>query len=197
MKLTAGMFDVPNGHVAAVVTYLEMTAPAAVTDKPFPQGFSVEQEDLDTDSYRALFRAVGAPWLWTSRLTLADEALANILNNPQTELWVVRKRGTPIALIELDFGVKDICELAFFGIIPTSTGQGLGSAMMALAQARAFRENVSLFTVHTCSLDDPRALGFYQNAGFRPTKRSVEVFKDPRLDGPYDATTASHIPCLR
>lgn len=196
MMLAAGLHDVPNGHLAAVVTYLEMSAPVMAASKPFPEGFTAQQEQLSNDSYRAIFRAIGAPWLWTSRLTLADDALATILTNPQIEHWVVRNKSEAIALIELDFSAQGICELAFFGMVKSVTGQGLGGPMMTLAQERAFHGEAELFTVHTCSLDDPRALGFYLHAGFVPVRRAVEIFEDPRLDGFYDPTTAPQIPCL-
>jgi len=196
MTLTAGIHDVAGGQLAAVVTYLEMTAPDITADKPFPTGFTARQERLDTGSYRALFRAIGAPWLWTSRLALSGGALGAVLSDPQIEQWVVRRKGDAIALIELDFSAAGICELAFFGMVKPVTGQGLGGPMMALAQARAFQQGAGLFTVHTCSLDDPRALGFYQHAGFVPVRRAVEVFADPRLDGLYDPATAPQTPCL-
>jgi len=196
ITLTSGLYDVPNDQVAAIVTYLEIGAPVTSVSRPFPEGVTAQQERLDTASYRTLFRAIGAPWLWMSRLTLKDDALAAILDNPQIELWVIRKQGAPIALIELDFSVKGTCELAFFGMIRSVTGQGFGGPMMALAQARAFQGAVASLTVHTCTLDDPRALGFYLRAGFAPVRRAVEIFPDPRLDGLYDPTTAPQIPCL-
>lgn len=196
MILAEGMYEVPNGHVVAVVTYLGMAAPDTVDDKPFAKGITAAQERLDCDSYRTLFRAVGAPWLWTSRLTMANEALKAILADPQIEFWVVRKEEAAIALIELDFSIAGTCELAFFGMVELATGQGLGGAMMALAKTRAVQEGATRLTVHTCSLDHPRALGFYQNAGFTPVKRAIEVFADPRINGPHDPETAPHVPCL-
>ena len=197
MILSEGMHEVPAGHLAAVVTYLEMTASAKMDAKPFPAGVTATKEVLDTNTYRTLFRAVGAPWLWTSRLAMDDSALNAILTDPSIEIWVVRKDGAAIAFIELDYSAPMICELAFFGMITAATGQGLGGPMMGLAQTQAFRQNVQSFTVHTCSLDDPRALGFYRKAGFTPVKRGVEVFADPRIEGPHAPTTAPQIPCLR
>jgi hypothetical protein len=43
--------------------------------------------------------------------------------------------------------------------------------------------------VHTCTLDDPRAVAFYTAQGFAPAARFVEVFRDPRIAGllPPDA----------
>jgi hypothetical protein len=196
MTLTTGMHSVPAGHIATVVTYLQMTAPSNTTPKTQPAGMTVEQETLELENYRALFRAVGAPWLWTSRLVMQDDTLREILASTDTELWIIRKDGDPIAFIELDFSMAGGCELAFFGMITAATGQGLGGSMMALAQSRAFTRDTSVFTVHTCCLDDPRALEFYIKAGFVPYKRKIEVFADPRLQGVLAKTTAPQIPCL-
>jgi ribosomal protein S18 acetylase RimI-like enzyme len=196
MILTAGLHDVPAGHVATVVTYLEMTAEARMPTKPMPVGSTTTREQMDVDSYRALFRAVGAPWLWTSRLTTGDSALRKTLESNDTELWVIRNAEQAVGFIELDFSVPEVCELAFFGLVSSATGHGLGGPMMALAQDRAFGRGAERMTVHTCNLDDPRALGFYQKAGFTPVKRGVEVFADPRLGGPHDPATAPQIPCL-
>jgi ribosomal protein S18 acetylase RimI-like enzyme len=196
MILSEGMHCVPAGHIATVVTYLQMTAPAVTTPKPLPAGMTLEQETLDLESYRALFRAVGAPWLWTSRLVMKDDTLRAILGSADTELWIMRQDGDLIAFIELDFSLAIACELTFFGMITTATGQGLGGSMIALAQSRAFARDISAFSVHTCSLDDPRALEFYINAGFVPYKREIEVFADPRLQGVHPKSTAPQIPCL-
>jgi RimJ/RimL family protein N-acetyltransferase len=194
--ITEGMHPVPAGHVAAVVTYLQMTAPAMTAPKPFPDGVTAARDRMDNDSYRALFRAVGAPWLWTLRLVMDDQELAAILTDDKTETWVIRKAGVPIGLVELDFRPEGACELAYFGMIKEATGQGLGGPMMALAQAQAFGRDIDRFFVHTCSWDDPRAMGFYQKAGFSPYQTAVEVFPDPRLGGPYSPDTAPHVPCL-
>jgi len=194
--INAGMHAVPQGHVPAVVTYLEMAAPAMQAAKPFPDGMTVAQEHPDTDTYRALFRAVGAPWLWSSRLEMDDATLAEILNRDTTEVWVVRQNGNAIAIAELDFQDGNSCELAYFGMVKDVTGQGLGGPMMALAQQKAFARDVTRFFVHTCNWDDPRALAFYQKAGFVPYKFEIEVFPDPRLQGLYPNTAAPQIPCL-
>ncbi len=196
MTLTAGMHAVPPGHIAAVVTYLQMTTPAISAAKPFPAGIDARQETLDIDSYRSLFRAVGTPWLWTGRLLLDDDALAAILKSGDTETWVIRQNGNAIGLVELDFSPDAACELAYFGMVKTATGQGLGGPMMALAQKQAFARDIARFFVHTCNWDDPRALMFYQKAGFSPYQSAVEVFADPRINGPHDAAAALQIPCL-
>ena len=196
MILPTGLHDVPKGHIAAVVTSLQMTSQAIVVSKPFPSGFKATQETLDNSAYRALFREIGTPYLWTSRLLLDDDALHLIISDARVETWIVRQDGAPIGLIELDFRVRDECELVFFGLVPSATGQGLGGPMIALAQSRAFANEIKRFHVHTCTLDAPLALPFYQKAGFEAHKVDVEIFTDPRLMGTYPRSTASHIPCL-
>lgn len=189
-----GMHDIPAGHTPAVVTYLDMTAPAMSGAKPFPAGFSATREVPSIADYRALFRAIGAPWLWSSRLVIDEDKLSAILARDSTEVWVIRQGDRAIGLVELAFEDNGECELAYFGIVKEATGQGLGGPMMALAQSRAFARDIKRFYVHTCNWDDPRALAFYQKAGFIPYKIAVEVFPDPRVQGIHPVDTAPHVP---
>ena len=193
---TDGMNHIPPGYLPAVVTYLQMTAPAMAAVKPFPAGVTATREQIDNGGYRAVYRAVGAPWLWSARLLMDDSALSDILADERTEVWIVRRAEVAIGLVELDFRTERECELSYFGIVTDATGQGLGGPMMALAQRQAFARKIDRFFVHTCNWDDPRALAFYQKAGFAPYKYGVDIGPDPRLDGTYPTTTASHIPCL-
>jgi len=195
MTLSPGLHDVPPGHLAAVVTYLEMAAPK-MPAKPFPDGIVATQEVLSIANYLTLYRAVGTPWLWCGRLTLSDTALAAAISDPATERWVIRKNGEAIGLVELAFSEDQECELVYFGLIPEATGSGLGGSMMALAQRQAFARPIKRFFVHTCNYDDPRALAFYQRAGFAPYKTVVEIYPDPRATGVLPKTAAPHIPCL-
>jgi hypothetical protein len=50
--------------------------------------------------------------------------------------------------------------------------------------------------VHTCQMDDPRALGFYRASGFVPYQLALEVMDDPRAIGLYPADCAPQIPLL-
>jgi hypothetical protein len=51
--------------------------------------------------------------------------------------------------------------------------------------------------VHTCTLDHPAALAFYQRSGFVAYRRQVEIDDDPRLDGTLPADAAPHVPLIR
>jgi len=185
-----------NGELAAVVTFLEMRARPAL-DVPASTLDLQRIENPGPERYRDLFRLVGAPWLWFSRLTLDDEKLRSIIADPKVELFVVLDgNGRDVGMLELDFREQGACELAFVGLVPELSGLGHGRWLLAEAVSRAWREGVERVHVHTCSLDHPAALAAYRRAGFIPFKRGIERFPDPRLVGILPRTSAPQVPLL-
>jgi GNAT superfamily N-acetyltransferase len=185
-----------NGELAAVVTFLEMRARPAL-DVPASTLDLQRIENPGPERYRDLFRLVGAPWLWFSRLTLDDEKLRSIIADPKVELFVVLDgNGRDVGMLELDFREQGECELAFVGLVPELSGLGHGRWLLAEAVSRAWREGVERVHVHTCSLDHPAALAAYRRAGFIPFKRGIERFPDPRLVGILPKTSAPQVPLL-
>ena len=190
---------VPAGQIATIVTCLEMTAPPAPV-VPVKSALKLERwtAPVDLDRYRALFRAIGQPWLWRGRLVMDDETLTATLNAPTLEVHVATRRdGTPQGLLELDFSGDRECELAYFGLVPELTGRGHGAWLMGHALKRSWRDGIRRVWVHTCDLDHPGALTFYQRHGFRPYERLVEIYADPRASGLYPPETAPEVPLLR
>jgi GNAT superfamily N-acetyltransferase len=186
-----------EGELAAVVTYLEMRDAPAGELPPSPLSLQ-RVESPEPAAYRELFRLIGAPWLWFSRLIMDDAKLAAIIRHPQVELYrVVDGSGGDVGMLELDFREPGECELAFIGLIPELSGKGHGRWLLAEAGRRGWREGVRRLHVHTCSLDHPAALGAYRRAGFLPFKRAVERFPDPRLLGILPADCAPQIPLIR
>ncbi len=195
--LSRGFHPVPDGHLAAVVTHLEMTAPPAGLAAPdWRDARLVPLGPPDPAAYRRLFRAVGADWLWFSRLRMPEAALVAVLSDPAVDAFVLRRDGADIGLLELDFRAGTEAELAFLGLVPEAAGQGLGRALMAEALRRAWARPIRRLTVHTCTLDSPAALPFYLQWGFTPFRREVEVTPDPRLTGDLPRGAAPQIPVL-
>ena len=188
---------VSDNELAAVVTYLEMHAPPPPHGIPLSPLTLKRVEVPQPEHYRELFRRIGAPWLWFSRLILDDSHLAAIVQHPKVELYsVIDESDREVGMLELDFREPHECELSFVGLLPELSGQGHGRWLLAKALELAWREGVDRVHVHTCSLDHPAALSAYRRAGFVPFKRAIERFPDPRLVGILQTDCAPQVPLL-
>lgn len=143
-----------------------------------------------------MFRRIGAPYLWSSRLTMSDRSLQAILDDPDVENYELRRDGSPDGMLELDFREAASCEIAFFGLVREAQGRGLGRYLMRFALQRAWERSIDRVWLHTCTLDHPGAIAFYRKCGFEPYKRQFEISDDPRSAGLLPLDAAPHIPLL-
>lgn len=192
-----GLTPVEPHMVAAIVTSLEMVT------KPRPRPASpsafrlVRWKAPTPDKYRALFRRIGEPWLWFSRLVMADDDLVAIIHDPAIEIYaVVDTHGIEIGMLELDFRTAGQMGIGFLGLIPELSGKGHGQWLMGHVLALGWRPGIKRLWVHTCTLDHPAALNFYRKNGFQPFARAIETFVDPRVAGILAVTAAPHVPML-
>ena len=196
MILPDGYSDVPAGKIAAVVTHLEMTAPPARRADP-PGNWALRKVDAPAlPWYRDLFRRVGEDWLWFSRARMTDAELAAIIRAPGIEVYALVADGRDEGLLELDFREPGQCELTYFGVTSSLIGTGAARFLMNCALERAWSRDIRRVWVHTCTLDHPSAVAFYQRSGFRPFRRQIEVADDPRLDGTALRDAAPHVPII-
>lgn len=197
MSLADGYTDLPPGKLANVVTNLEMPARPPLRSQPHGAPFALQRvENPALDWYRALFRRVGEPYLWASRLLMTDEQLTAVIRDPAVEIYALRAGQEDAGLLELDFRNAGECELAFFGLTQEHIGKGAGRWLMNRAIEIAWSHPIRRFWVHTCTLDHPRAVEFYMRSGFVPFKRQIEIHDDPRALGLYPKTAAPHVPLL-
>lgn len=195
--LPPGYHPLPPGHLANVVTCLEMTERPAPRPAPDLPGLSLERLGAqDTDRFRALFRAVGQDIMWFSRLFLAEEKLAGLIGHENVQCFALVKGAQDIGILELDFREAGQCELSFFGLVPSEVGSGAGRYLMNAALERAWARPIGRMWVHTCTFDHPNALGFYRRSGFRPYQVMVEVHPDPRLTGHLPREASPQVPLL-
>jgi GNAT superfamily N-acetyltransferase len=195
--LVDGYTDIPAGKIAAIITFLEMTDPAVLRPEPAPGNWRFRHVlKPDVDWYRALYRRIGEEWLWFSRLQIADESLAAILQARAVEVQVLEIEGAASGLLELDFRTPGECELTFFGLVRSLRGKGAGRWLMNRAIERAWSRPIRRFWVHTSTLDHPEALVFYVRSGFKPFRRQLEIVDDPRLVGILPITAAPQAPLI-
>jgi GNAT superfamily N-acetyltransferase len=196
MILPDGYSDVPAGKIAAVVTHLEMTQAPPLRPDPADSWTLRKVERPGLDWFRELYTRVGEDWLWFSRMRMADAELAAILHAPLVEIYALVDDSRDEGLLELDFRTPGQCELVFFGVTAKLIGTGAGRWLMNRALALAWSRPINRLWVHTCTLDHPSALAFYQRSGFRPFSRQIEITDDPRLDGTAPRTAARHVPII-
>jgi GNAT superfamily N-acetyltransferase len=188
-----GLISVPPGHVAAVVTFLEMTEPPAPVRAAEAPLRLETWPAFDPDRYRALFRRVGSRWLWFSRLAMSDSELCSRAGEVHA---VLDSKSEDVGIVELDFRVPETCHIRFLGLVPELAGRGHGAWLFGETLKLAWSPGVGRVQVHTCSLDHPAALPAYLKAGFRAFGRAFESFPDPRLAGLLPRDAAPQIPLI-
>jgi len=193
--LPDGLHDVPNDRIAAVVTSLEMFERPAVRPDPDGPWRLQRLERPDPKDYRALYKKIGERWVWFSRIVMSDDDLAAIVQHPKVEVYGLETGNVLEGLLELDFRVDGEAELAFFGVGPSLIGGGAARWLMNRALELAWQRPIARFWVHTCTLDHPNAIGFYQRSGFVPFRRQIEIEPDPRLRG-ISMASRDHVPVL-
>lgn len=175
--------DLPAGKLKTIVTYLEMRS------KPQPRELTPPSTRLSITAalkptvsfYRYLYNTVGGPWLWYERRQMRDEQLRAIIQHPQVEIYVLHVDGVPAGYTEIDRRQEPDIELAYFGIMPEFIGQRLGPFLLEWIIAKAWSYHPQRFWLHTCTLDHPKALAIYQQAGFVIFKQEEKIIDDPRV----------------
>lgn len=175
-----------DGRLPVTITFLEMTERPAGGRSPLPRGHQValmRATKPNVAFYRYLYDTVGGPWLWWERRVLEDEALRAIIQDPQTEIYVLYIDGVPAGFGELDRRPGPDINLDFMGLLPEFVGQGLGAYLLSSVIDIAWSHEPRTLTINTNSLDHPRALALYQRWGFHPVGQKEVTFIDPRRTG--------------
>jgi GNAT superfamily N-acetyltransferase len=189
---------ITNGHIAAIVTSLEMTEKPPLRPMPVSDLRLERWKAPALEKYRLLNRRVGEPWLWFQRVALSDDELSAIIHSQDVGIWaVIDRRGVEVGLLELDFRQAGNCEVVYLGLVPPLNGKGYGKWLIAMALQLAWsRSGLKRVWLNTCTTDAPAALGFYIKSGFTPYQRQLETFPDPRLTGLIPRQAAPQIPLI-
>ena len=182
-----------------VVTYLEMRAAPKWPSEPppFPETLIRRIPRPSAAAYRFLYDRVGEPWLWNERRLIDDRRLLEIVQDPRLDILVLTVAGRVAGFAELDHRPAPDIRLAYFGLLPSHIGRGLGRWFLARVIARAWRSRPLRLLVNTCGFDHPAALPLYLGAGFVPVERVERRFRDPRLTGALPRHAAPQVPLAR
>lgn len=160
------------------VTHLEMVSPptrrAAMPSRP--RLALMRAPHIPLVFYRYLYEQVGKPHHWMVRREMGDEELVAILHAETTEIQVLYADGAPAGFFELDLArMPKEAEIVYFGMAPEFQGLGIGKFFFSEALDAAWAHAPEKVTLHTNTLDSPRALHIYQKAGFVPCGYSEET----------------------
>ena len=140
---------------------------------------------------RFFYTAVGGAWYWTDRLPWTFQRWLDYLNRPELQTWMLTAGGLPAGYFELERQPDDSVEVAYFGLLPSFIGSGLGGHLLTCAIERGFAMNAPRVWLHTCTLDHPQALANYQARGLRRYKEETEMKDEPAQScGPWPGAFA-------
>src|SRR3546814_14904805 len=101
--------------VAALATYLERTERPPPPSRPAMSPLKLARwSKAEPERYRALFRRVGEPWLWFSRLVMDDAALTESIHHPDVHVHAVANRSrTELGSRDVDLREAGGCGMEF------------------------------------------------------------------------------------
>lgn len=165
--------------VDLLVTYMEMTRPPAGSPVPPPSPDTVSnRERMTVAEYLDLYRLIGGPVHWDSRLKMKTADLGRWLAAASSHVNVLRSGSKAIGLCEFEgIGTTDV-ELVHFGLDPAVQGRGLGSYLLDRSLRECWSFAPQRIWLHTDTNDHPVAASVYARAGFATYRQQVETFAD-------------------
>ena len=168
--------------------YLEMRNPDDFRPKRVTkEGLAITRALIPSPELnRFLYTAVGCDWYWVDRLPWTYHQWQRWVDRSELQTWVAYVSGTPAGYFELESQDGGNVEIASLGLLPSFLGQGLGGHILTVAVETAWLMGASRVWLHTCSLDQPRALNNYRGRGFRVFRESTEAQEVPdQTPGPW------------
>jgi GNAT superfamily N-acetyltransferase len=188
--------DLEPMHIGVHRWYLRHDAPWTVERLEPPRDGLTFQElmPITLNSYRTLYDGVGLDWLWGDRRRMDQAQLERDLTGPGVIVQILKAEQETAGFYELNTRRAEVTDIAYFGLMPGFIGSGLGPWMLREAIAHAAHLRRVPVTLNTCTLDHPKALRNYQNAGLKVIEEEQEDTLDPRLDGTLPRHVAPHVP---
>jgi hypothetical protein len=176
------------------VTYLELKI------NPHVGPAQLDQYDLqliqkpELAEYIHIYKEIGRHYLWNYRPGQADDEIIKIIRSPLTSIYFLYCQRQIVGMAELfEAEPKDI-ELVHFGLVSKMHDKGIGRKFLQQIMHIVWNGSVDRMWLSTCGLDHPKALPFYEAAGFEQFKRKIGQFKDWRFTGFYNMSDAPQIP---
>ena len=129
-------------------------------------------------TYRQLHQQVGGDCCWWMERARPEDAQAARLREAGRSVHMLYARNQCIGYFELLRMPSHSTHLCYFGLYPKYRGRHLGRD--ALQEALLLTDPAVPVTLTTSSLDSPRALPLYLDAGFRESHVDEQIWDVPR-----------------
>lgn len=184
LGLTSPNVDAPatGANICEVTrSFLEMSSRQQLVPGRRPSVPATLQwiDPCSVETWRRLYRQIGAPWHWHDRDAWDQSALAAHLARPEIRIFRVTVDLGPdwsdaVGFLELERHAGGSVEIAYVGLDQRVLGRRLGGWLVSEAVRTAFDWGAVRVWLHTCTLDAPAALPNYLARGFSVTR--VETY---------------------
>ncbi|WP_024351472.1 GNAT family N-acetyltransferase [Aurantimonas coralicida] len=181
--------------LTTTVTSLELRQPPERVASPPASDTELsfrEIRDIALDAYRTLYRSVGDPHHWTSRI-LPDDRLDREIHDEATRIFVLLADDIVAGWFELEMrrSLKS-ARIVHLGIMPAFRGRGLADHLVSKAIVTGFSEGAERLTIETNTLDHPAALPLYRKHGFTPY--ATRMVQTPAIESVEALAREHHTP---
>ncbi|WP_373068114.1 GNAT family N-acetyltransferase [Gemmatimonas sp.] len=158
-------------------TFLELSSPQQLVPGQQPSvPAALERIDpCPVETWRGLYRRIGAPWHWNDRDAWDQNAIAAHLARPEIRIYrMTAELGEDstdaVGFLELEQHTDGSVEIAYIGLDQHVLRRRLGAWLVSEAVRAAFAWGAVRVWLHTCTLDAPAALPNYLARGFLVTR---------------------------
>ena len=153
--------------------YLEINSINKLNTKSIPsENLTIEEAKKNNfDLNKFFYKQIGKQHQWVDRLIWQDKNWIDYVSKKNLKTYILKQNNDYVGYFELIFD-KNICEIAYFGILKEYIGKGYGGFLLSEALKIGFK-NANRIWVHTCSLDHPNAIENYKSRGMKVFKTEI------------------------
>ncbi len=122
-----------------------------------------------------LYREVGAAYHWVDRWEWSTEAWQRYVGEFGYGIWILSWDGELAGFVEMKNQDDGSVEITLLGLVRQFHGRGFGKHLLSVAVEVAWGIGANRVWLHTCTLDDPKALPNYLARGM--TKYKTETYE--------------------
>ena len=156
-------------------TYLEMRLPAELVsfklDDPLLRFARVPVPSVPLA--QRLYREIGGPYHWVDRWKWSAAEWQAYIGEFGYGIWILTWDGDLAGFVEMRNEPDGSVEISLFGLVEKYHGRGFGKHLLTLAVETAWGIGANRVWLHTCTLDDSKALPNYVKHGFKEFKNET------------------------